>query len=309
MLGFGSKDTDNAASRPDGYIFEVDTNDFETKVMAASMEIPVIVDFWAPWCGPCKQLMPLLEKAVMEAKGEVLLAKVNLDENPELAQALPVQSVPIVYGFCGSRPVDAFQGMQPESNIKAFVDKLVQAARANKPEALDIPETLKTAAEALANNDLSMAQDLYMRILQQDENNAAAYSGLVRSFIAGGVLDQAESMIENVPDGMAKSAELAAARTALELAQKASGVDISALEKAAAAKPEAHQGRIERAEGQFAVRQKEEAIGTLLASIERDRNWNEDAARKVLLQFFEALGHGDPLTIEGRKKLSTILFS
>lgn len=309
MLGFGSKDTDNAASRPDGYIFEVDTNDFETKVMAASMEIPVIVDFWAPWCGPCKQLMPLLEKAVMEAKGEVLLAKVNLDENPELAQALRVQSVPTVYGFFGGRPVDAFQGMQPESNIKAFVDKLVQAARANKPEALDIPETLKTAAEALANNDLSMAQDLYMRILQQDENNAAAYSGLVRSFIAGGVLDQAESMIENVPDGMAKSAELAAARTALELAQKASGVDISALEKAAAAKPEDHQARIDLAEGQFAVGQKEEAIDTLLASIERDRNWNEDAARKVLLQFFEALGHGDPLTIEGRKKLSTILFS
>lgn len=309
MLGFGSQDNETAGSAPGGYIFEVNANDFEAKVMAASMETPVIVDFWAPWCGPCKQLMPILEKAVMAAKGEVLLAKVNLDENPELAQALRVQSVPTVYGFFGGRPIDAFQGMQPESAIKTFVDKLVQAARANKPEAIDIPDTLKVAAEALANNDLPMAQGLYMQILQQDENNAAAYTGLIRTFIAANVLDQAEAMIENVPEGMSKSAELEAARTALDLAKKASGVDIAALNKAVEAKPKDQQARIDLAEGQFAVGQKAEAIETLLESIEMDRNWNEDAARKSLLQFFEALGHGDPLTIDGRKKLSTILFS
>jgi putative thioredoxin len=309
MLGFGSQDNETAGSAPAGYIFDVNANDFEAKVMAASMETPVIVDFWAPWCGPCKQLMPILEKAVQAAKGEVLLAKVNLDENPELAQALRVQSVPTVYGFFGGRPVDAFQGMQPESAINAFVDKLVQAARANKPEAIDIPDTLKVAAEALANNDLPMAQGLYMQILQQDENNAAAYTGLIRTFIAANVLDQAESMIENVPDSMAKSAELEAARTALDLAKKASGVDISALNKAVEANPKDQQVRIDLAEGQFAVGQKAEAIETLLESIDMDRNWNEDAARKSLLQFFEALGHSDPLTVDGRKKLSTILFS
>ncbi|MBL4804394.1 MAG: co-chaperone YbbN [Alphaproteobacteria bacterium] len=308
MLGLGS-DNDNTASRPEGYIYEVNTNDFEAKVMSASMETPVIVDFWAPWCGPCKQLMPVLEKTVMAAKGEVILAKVNLDENPELAQALRVQSVPTVFAFYGGRPVDAFQGMQPESTIQAFIDKLVQAARANKPEAIDIPETLKAAAEALANKDLQMAQGLYMQILQQDENNAPAYAGLIRTFIAAGVLDQAQSMLENAPERIAGSSELDAVKTALEMAKNAETIDIQSLEQAVEKNPEDHQALIDLAEGQFTVGQKEEAIETVLKSIEINRNWNEDAARKTLLKFFEALGHGDPLTIEGRKKLSSILFS
>lgn len=309
MLGLGSSDKDNTASRPDGYIYEVSAEDFETKVMSASMQVPVIVDFWAPWCGPCKQLMPILEKAVMAAKGEVLLAKVNLDENPELAQALRVQSVPTVFAFFGGRPVDAFQGLLPESGVKTFIDKVVQIARANQPDAISIPDVLKGAAEALANDDLSVAQGLYMQVLQQDENNAPAYAGLIRTFIAAGAVDQAESMIENAPESMAKNAELDAARTALELAKKAGSIDIKSLEQAVEKKPKDHQALIDLAEGQFTVGQKEEAIDTLLKSIELDRNWNEDAARKVLLKFFEALGHGDPLTIEGRKKLSSILFS
>lgn len=304
MLGFEPQN-DSAAAM----IFDVDTDNFEAEVVHASMEVPVIVDFWAPWCGPCKQLMPILEKAVQAAKGEVKLAKVNLDDNPQLAQALRVQSVPTVFAFFGGRPVDAFQGAQPESAINAFVEKLVQIARSSKPDAIDIPETLKAAADALAQGDLPVAQNMYMQILQQDDNNAAAFAGLIRTYIAAGAIEQAEAMLESASEKFSGNDELEAARTALEMAKKASGVDLGALEKAVADNPKDHQARIDLAEGQFAVGQKENAIDTLIASIEIDRNWNEGAARKALLKFFEALGHSDPLTIDGRKKLSAILFS
>ena len=304
MLGFEPQN-DSAAAM----IFDVDTESFEAEVVHASMEVPVIVDFWAPWCGPCKQLMPILEKAVQAAKGEVKLAKVNLDDNPQLAQALRVQSVPTVFAFFGGRPVDAFQGAQPESAINAFVEKLVQIARSSKPDAIDIPETLKAAADALAQGDLPVAQNMYMQILQQDDNNAAAFAGLIRTYIAAGAIEQAEAMLESASEKFSGNDELEAARTALEMAKKASGVDLGALEKAVADNPKDHQARIDLAEGQFAVGQKENAIDTLIASIEIDRNWNEEAARKALLKFFEALGHSDPLTIDGRKKLSAILFS
>lgn len=304
MLGFEPQN-DSAAAM----IFDVDTDNFEAEVVHASMEVPVIVDFWAPWCGPCKQLMPVLEKAVQAAKGEVKLAKVNLDDNPQLAQALRVQSVPTVFAFFGGRPVDAFQGAQPESAINAFVEKLVQIARSSKPDAIDIPETLKAAADALAQGDLPVAQNMYMQILQQDDNNAAAFAGLIRTYIAAGAIEQAEAMLESASEKFSGNDELEAARTALEMAKKASGVDLGALEKAVADNPKDHQARIDLAEGQFAVGQKENAIDTLIASIEIDRNWNEEAARKALLKFFEALGHSDPLTIDGRKKLSAILFS
>lgn len=304
MLGFEPQN-DSAAAM----IFDVDTDNFEAEVVHASMEVPVIVDFWAPWCGPCKQLMPILEKAVQAAKGEVKLAKVNLDDNPQLAQALRVQSVPTVFAFFGGRPVDAFQGAQPESAINAFVEKLVQIARSSKPDAIDIPETLKAAADALAQGDLPVAQNMYMQILQQDDNNAAAFAGLIRTYIAAGAIEQAEAMLESASEKFSGNDELEAARTALEMAKKASGVDLGALEKAVADNPKDHQARIDLAEGQFAVGQKENAIDTLIASIEIDRNWNEEAARKALLKFFEALGHSDPLTIDGRKKLSAILFS
>ncbi len=304
MLGFEPQN-DSAAAM----IFDVDTDNFEAEVVHASMEVPVIVDFWAPWCGPCKQLMPILEKAVQAAKGEVKLAKVNLDDNPQLAQALRVQSVPTVFAFFGGRPVDAFQGAQPESAINAFVEKLVQIVRSSKPDAIDIPETLKAAADALAQGDLPVAQNMYMQILQQDDNNAAAFAGLIRTYIAAGAIEQAEAMLESASEKFSGNDELEAARTALEMAKKASGVDLGALEKAVADNPKDHQARIDLAEGQFAVGQKENAIDTLIASIEIDRNWNEEAARKALLKFFEALGHSDPLTIDGRKKLSAILFS
>lgn len=313
---FGSKPQppSNQSAQPQaqaqgGIIFDVGSAEFEERVLKTSMEKPVIVDFWAPWCGPCKSLMPILEKIVNAAGGEVLLAKVNIDENQDLAGALRIQSVPTVYAFFGGRPVDAFQGAQPESNIKAFVDNLVKAARANKPDAIDIPEALKAAAEALAQGDLGTAQGLYATILQQDPNNADAYGGVVRIFIAAGELEQAKALIENVPPEIAKHTNFAAAKTALELAQKAPAGGFADLEKKAAQNPDDHQAQIDLAEAQFASGAKEQAIETLLGAIERDREWNEQAARKALLKFFEALGHGDPLTVAGRKKLSTLLFS
>ncbi len=297
----------NAA--PGEIIFDVGVADFETRVIAASMEKPVIVDFWAPWCGPCKQLMPVLEAAVTAAGGDVLLAKVNLDENPELAQALRVQSVPTAFAFFGGRPVDAFQGAQPESQIKAFIDKLIQIAKTEQPGAIDIPEALKAGALALAENDLQMAQGAFMQILQQDEKNVEAFVGLVRTFIAAGQIEQAAAIIEGASEEIAKDPNFAAARTALEMAQKAGDIDLVALEKTASKNPKDHQAQIDLAEGQFALGQQEQAIETLLVSIAADREWNEEAARKALLKMFEALGHSNPLTMKGRKKLSGILFS
>ncbi|MCB9983717.1 MAG: co-chaperone YbbN [Rhodospirillales bacterium] len=306
---FGSKPQrpqDNAQN----IIFDVNAADFEARVMAASVEKPVIVDFWAPWCGPCKQLMPTLERVVNAAGGEVLLAKVNLDHNPELAQALRVQSVPTVFAFFGGRPVDAFQGAQPESSVQAFVDRLVQAARASQPGAIDIDEMLKIAAEGLAAGDLQTAQSAYAQILQQDEKNAPAYAGMVRTFIAADMVEQARGLIDNAPEEIAKSSDFAAARTALELAQNApSSRELRALEQKVQAHPEDMDAKCALAEVQFGAGQKDAAIETLLAAIVQDREWNDQEARKTLLRFFEALGNADPLTIAGRKKLSRLLFS
>lgn len=300
------------AQPPAEVIFEAGVADFETRVLAASMERPVIVDFWAPWCGPCRQLMPVLEAAVDAAGGQVLLAKVNIDENPELAQALRVQSVPTVYAFFGGRPVEAFQGAQPESQIRAFVDALIQLARANAPDAIDVPGTLKAAAEALSGGDFAAAQGLYAQVLQQDEKNVEAYTGMVRVFIAAKALDQAQGLIDSAPPEIAKNPNFAAARTALELALKAPGADNGALATLRAGvekNPADQQARIDLAEALFAAGEREEAVEILLGSIGLDRAWNEQAARKALLRLFEAMGHGDPLTVAARKKLSSLLFS
>lgn len=291
------------------YIFDVTSAEFEAKVLRASLQTPVIVDFWAPWCGPCKQMMPNLEKAVNEAGGAVLLAKVNIDENPDLAQALRIQSVPTVYAFLGGRPVDAFQGALPESQIKAFLHKVIQAAKQMQPDALDIPEALKGAAAALAAGDFMTAQNIYVQILGQDERNAQAYVGLVRVFIAAGDLEQAKGMIEGAPDEIAKSTAFAEAKTALELASHKPSGKTDEFEKAVAKNPDDHQARLDLANVLFAEGQKVEAIDHLLTIIAKNRMWNEEAARKQLLKFFEALGPVDPLVVESRRKLSSLLFS
>ncbi len=307
---FGKTKTDSAAPPPQtGSVFDATTNDFEQRVLLASMEKPVVVDFWAPWCGPCKQLGPVLEKAVNATGGAVLMARVDVDQNQELAAALRVQSIPAVFAFFQGRPVDAFQGAQPESQIKAFVERLVQLAKQSAPDALNIPEALKAAAQALANGDLQAAQAVYMDILQQEEKNVHAYVGLVRVFIAAGNLAQAEGLVKNAPPDIAKSPHFDEAKTALELAQGPPAGSWDGLAAQVEKAPDDHQARYDLAAAQFAAGQKIAAIENLLEIVRRNRGWNEDAARKQLVKFFEAMGHADPLTVESRKKLSSLLFS
>ncbi len=290
-------------------IFDVTAHDFEQKVMAASMKTPVIVDFWAPWCGPCKQLMPVLEAAVNASGGQVLLAKVNLDENPELAQALRVQSVPAVFAFFQGQPVDAFMGVQPQSKIQEFIGKLLAMAKGAQPDAIDIPEALKGAAQALSDGDAATAQAIYMQILQQDEQNADAYVGIVRSFIAAGQVDEAASMVENAPDIIAKSPNFKQAQSAVELANAPQAGDSQVFLEKINADPNDHQARIDLAHALYAQGKKGDAADALLESIAIDREWNEEAARKELLTLFSAMGHADPVTVAARRKLSSILFS
>lgn len=294
---------------PQDIIFDVNAQDFEQRVMAASMQVPVIVDFWAPWCGPCKQLMPVLEKVVTAAGGQVLMAKVNLDDNPELAQALRVQSVPMVFGFFQGQPIDAFSGVQPESKIREFVGKLVATAKGAQPDALDIDAALEGAAKALNENDASTAHAIYSQILQQDALNVAAYVGLVRCFIAAGQIDQAVAMVDNAPEEISKASVFAQARSALELAQIVPDSSLDDLAAKITKDKNDHQARIDLAQGLFAAGEKEAATDALLESIAIDREWSDGAARKELLKLFEAIGHADPLTLTARRKLSSILFS
>lgn len=313
LFGFPSSPKKEEAQAPAQglVVFDVTTAAFESSVLKASMENPVLVDFWAPWCGPCKQLMPVLEQEVRAAGGEVLLAKVNIDENPELAQALRIQSVPTVMAFFQGQPVTGFTGARPASDIKNLITQLVSLARSARPDALDIPAALKQAAQSLAQGDVMAAQDVYIRILSQDEANAEAYVGMVRCLVAADALEQAQAMIDGAPDLIAKNPALQSARTALELAKGAGEASrqLKPLLESCLNNPENHQARFDLACAQFAANQKGEAIDTLLLIIQKDRGWKDDAARKELLRFFEALGFSDPLSIEGRKKLSSLLFS
>ena len=291
-----------------GMVFDVTTMEFEDKVLKASMDAPVIVDFWAPWCGPCKQLMPVLEKIIASYGGAVKMAKVDIDQNPELAQALRVQSVPTVFAFYQGQPVNAFQGVLPESEIRTFIDQLLKMAKQSQPDALDIPQALSDAAKFLTDGDLGNAQNLYVQILQEDEKNVEAFTGLVRTFIAAGQIEQAAGMIENAPEDISRETSFQAAKTAVELAQMASG-DLVELEKTVAAKPDDLQARFDLSMALFGAGNRERAIDEMIEIISMNREWEDDKARLQLLKFFEAMGGADPVTIAGRRKLSRLLFS
>lgn len=307
LLGFSKPQKETAASGET--IFDVTIAEFEEQVLKASMTTPVLVDFWASWCGPCKQLMPILEQEVKAANGAVKLAKVDIDKNPELAQAMQVQSVPTVLAFFGGQPVTGFQGAQPASQIKSVIDQLAKLARQNAPDALDIPEALKGAADALSQGDHESATAIYAQILDQDSYHVEAFTGLVRCYIAAGEFDHAQALVDNAPDKIVNHPNFAAAKNALDLAMNAPSGDMGELLAKVESNTADHAARLELSRAQFASGQKQAALDTLLESIALDREWNEQAARKELLQLFDALGPADPLTGQARRKLSSLLFS
>jgi putative thioredoxin len=290
-----------------GVVKEVNTQTFMTDVVDASHDIPVIVDFWAPWCGPCKTLGPQLEKAVREAKGAVRMVKVNVDENQQLAAQMRIQSIPAVYAFKDGRPVDGFVGALPESQIKAFVKKLMALGG---PAPSPVAEALEQAKAAFAAGDLNTASTFYSHILQREPDNVDALAGLGRCLLNSGDVKKARQLLEHVPADAAGHPEVAALRSGLELAEQAEKAGSSAdLAARVQANPADHEARFNLALALFAQGNREEAVDHLLDIVKRARQWNDEAARKQLLKFFEAAGPTDPFTIASRRRLSTLLYS
>src|SRR5882672_346177 len=280
---------------------------FAADVLDASMNVPVIVDFWAPWCGPCKQLGPILEKIVRAANGAVRMVKVNIDENPQIAQQMRIQSIPAVYAFKDGRPVDGFVGAQPESQVKQFVQRLGGGKGGPSP----VEEAMAMAKEALQSGDHKTAGALYAQVLQRDPANPEALAGNIRAMIARGDLGKARQALGRAPKESAAHAEITAARSALELAEQAQKAmaGASKLRARLATNPDDHEARFELATALFGSGSREAAIDELLSLFKRDREWNEQAARKQLVKFFEVMGPTDPLTLSGRRRLSSVMFS
>ncbi|AWK87681.1 thioredoxin family protein [Azospirillum thermophilum] len=284
---------------------------FMADVIEASRSVPVIVDFWAPWCGPCKQLGPILEKVVLAAKGAVRLVKIDTDQNPMIASQLRVQSIPAVYAFFQGRPVDGFMGALPESQVKTFVERLVKlAGSAGGGEGDMLEEALAHAREALEAGDVQTASEIYGEILQAEPENAAAYAGLIRCLIKADDTTRARQMLDKAPEAIAKDKELVSIRADLELAEQAANAGpIPELMEKVAHDADDHQARYDLAMALYAAGKREAAVDALLEIVRRDRAWNEEAARKQLVKFFEAFGPTDPLTVQTRRRLSSILFS
>ena len=286
-------------------IKDTTTQAFMKDVIEEAKRQPVLVDFWAPWCGPCKQLTPILEKAVRAGKGKVKLAKMNIDEHPAIPGQLGIQSIPAVIAFSNGQPVDGFMSALPESQIIEFLERLTKGKIA--PDDQDI---LKAADAALAGGDAATAAQLYAQLLQQDAQNAHALAGLARCYVETGALEQAKQTLDMVPEAKRNEAPVAAARAALDVAEQAKSLGpLAELEEKVRANPLDHQARFDLAIGLNAKGKREEAAQHLLEIVRRDRKWNDDGARKQLVQFFEAWGFADPAAVEGRKKLSSILFA
>jgi putative thioredoxin len=281
------------------------TQSFMKDVIEESKNQPVLVDFWAPWCGPCKQLTPILEKAVKAAKGKVKLVKMDIDKNPDIPGQMGIQSIPAVIAFYNGQPVDGFMGALPESQVTEFLQRLTKGKAS--PEERDL---LKEADEALAGGDAATAASLYGELASQDSGNVAALAGLTRCYVETGALDQAKQTLALVPEAKKNDALVAAARAALDVAEQAQKVGpIDELERKVAADPLDHQARFDLATALNAAGKRTDAATHLLAIVKRDRKWNDDGARKQLVQFFEAWGPTDEATLDGRKRLSSLLFS
>ncbi len=286
-------------------IIETTTRDFPRDVLDASKDKAVLVDFWAEWCGPCKQLTPILEKVVRDAKGKVRLVKMNIDEHPEVAGQLGIQSIPAVIAFVKGRAVDGFMGAQPESQVRQFIERVAGPMGPTDQEKL-----IAAGQEALAAGDPQAAADAFLAVLDMDPESLAGTAGLVRALTAAGQLEDARTVLARVPDLKSGDAAIAGARAELELAERAASVgDTDALAAAVAANPGDHQSRFELAEALAAKGDRQAAVDQLVEIVRRERGWNEEAARKQLVKFFEAWGMTDPMTLYGRRKLSSVLFS
>jgi putative thioredoxin len=308
----GGKAAPSPASGNAAHIKESSLATFAADVLDASMEAPVIVDFWAPWCGPCKQLTPMLERAVTEAKGKVRLVKVNIDENPEIAQQLRIQSIPTVYAFKNGQPVDGFMGAIPESQLKTFIQGLIAGAvpGAGEPEGPDIDGALNAAAQALAAHDLPTAASIYGEILQEEPGHPKAVAGLARCYLESGDVERAKKTLGLVkPDGRSDEA-IRAVEAEVALKERAMNAgDVDLLRARIAANPADLEARFQLATVLDAKGAREDAINELLEIVKRDRKWNEEAAKKQLLTLFEAMGPMDARTIQARRRLSSLLFS
>jgi putative thioredoxin len=294
-----------AVAAPEGLIKETTTQGFMKDVIEESKRQPVLIDFWAPWCGPCKQLTPILEKVVKAAKGKVKLVKMNIDDHPAIPGQMGIQSIPAVIAFVNGQPADGFMGALPEGQINAFIERVTKGQAGGETKDL-----LAEADAALAAGDTEGAAAVYSEILAEDKANVAALAGLARAYVAANQIEKAKQILTQVPEAKRNDAAVAAARAALEVAEQASAVGpIGELEQKVAANPLDHQARFDLAVALNAAGKRLEAVDQLMEIVKRDRKWNDDGARKQLVQFFEAWGPTDEATVAGRRKLSSVLFS
>ena len=287
---------------------------FKADVIDASLEAPVLVDFWAPWCGPCRTLSPTIEKVVAEKAGKIRLVKINIDENPSIAGQLGVQSIPAVFAFAGGRPVDAFIGAYPESEVRKFADKVIAAAGPGQPRAGSLEEEIRNALaggkEALGMGDLNSAAQIFGMVLQHQPENAEALIGMARVYLKAGEAQQAQAVADTIPEPARKGADYTSLIAELKLMTEAAALGGPAdLARKLDKNPDDHQSRFDLALALNADGKRVEAAEQLVTLMKRDRTWNEDGARKKLLDFFEAWGTKDPATLKGRRLLSSLLFS